>query len=64
VVPEARCAFIKMRRAAIAEESGSVEDRCAQAWGFVSRTIASREGGGAVETLADAPQRSLGSVQD
>lgn len=62
VVPEAKCAFMKMRRAAIAEERGSVEDRCAQAWGFVSRTIASKEGGGAVETSADASQRHLRSL--
>lgn len=44
--PEARCAFMKTRRLAIADESGRVLDRCAQACGFVSRTIARRDGGG------------------
>jgi hypothetical protein len=39
---------MKTRRLATAEERGSVLLRCAQAWGFVSRTIARRDGGGAV----------------
>lgn len=48
VLPEARCAFMKTRRLAMAEERGRpVEARWAQACGFVSRTIARREGGGA-----------------
>lgn len=47
LLPEARCALMKTRRLAMAEESGRVEARWAQAWGFVSRTIARRDGGGA-----------------
>jgi hypothetical protein len=39
---------MKTRRLARAAESDSVEDKCAQACGFVSRTIARREGGGAI----------------
>lgn len=38
---------MKTRRLAMAEERGRVEDRWAQAWGLVSRTMASKEGGGA-----------------
>jgi hypothetical protein len=37
---------MKTRRFAIAFERGRVEERRAQAWGFVSRTITSRDGVG------------------
>ena len=44
----ARWASMKTRRLAIAAERGSVEERSAQAWGFVSRIIVRRDGGGSV----------------
>lgn len=47
VLPEAKCALMNTRILARAAESESVEDRCAQACGLVSSTMASREGGGA-----------------
>jgi hypothetical protein len=45
-LPDARCALMKTRRFAMAVDSGSEEERWAQAWGFVSNTIVNREGGG------------------
>lgn len=41
---------MKTRMLASAAESGSVDDRCAQACGLVSRTMARRDGGGAKQT--------------
>jgi hypothetical protein len=49
--PEAKCALMKTRILARAAESDSVEDKCAQACGLVSRTMARRDGGGAVHWL-------------
>ena len=37
---------MKTRRLAIAAERGRVGERRAQAWGFVSRIIVKRDGGG------------------
>ena len=47
VFPDAKCALMKTRMLARAVESESVEDKCAQACGLVSSTMASSEGGGA-----------------
>ena len=41
------------RMLASAAESDRVEERCAHACGFVSRTIARSEGGGAVHLSVD-----------
>jgi hypothetical protein len=49
--PLARCAFMKTRRLATALERGRMEERCAQACGFVSRMIARRDGGGPVQVM-------------
>ena len=43
---KARWASMKTRRLAIAAEKGKVEERRAQAWGFVSRITVRRDGGG------------------
>ena len=40
---------MKTRRLAMAAERGRVGARRAQAWGFVSRIMVSREGGGSEE---------------
>lgn len=45
---KARWALMKTRRLAIAAEKEIVGARRAQAWGFVSRIIVKREGGGSV----------------
>lgn len=45
--PEAKWALINTRMLVRAAESDSVEDKCAQACGLVSRTMARSEGGGA-----------------
>jgi hypothetical protein len=45
--PEAKCALMKTSILARAAERESVEDKCAQACGLVSRTMASSDGGGA-----------------
>jgi hypothetical protein len=50
--PEAKCALMKIRILARAAERDSVDERCAHAWGLVSRTIARRDGGGAGKRLA------------
>ena len=44
--PEARCAFMKMRRLAMQADNGRVDDRCAHACGLESRTTARSDGGG------------------
>lgn len=43
---KARWALMKTRRLAMAAERGRVGARRAQAWGFVSRIMVKREGGG------------------
>lgn len=48
---------MKTRRLASAAASGSVEERCAQACGLVSRTIARRDGGTPTHKLAGALAR-------
>jgi hypothetical protein len=45
--PDAKWALMKIRILARAAESESVDERCAQACGLVSRTIARSDGGGA-----------------
>lgn len=45
---KARWAPMKTRRLAMAEEKERVGARSAHAWGFVSRIIVKREGGGSV----------------
>ena len=42
---------MKTRRLAIALESGRVSARRAQAWGFVSRMMVKRDGGGSVQMI-------------
>lgn len=57
-LPDARCALMKMRMLARAAERDNVDSRCAQACGFVSSTIVSSDGGGAVCSVSDASLRS------
>lgn len=47
-LPDAKCALMKTRMLASAAERDSVDPRYAQACGFVSSTIVSSDGGGAV----------------
>jgi len=42
---------MKTRRLAMAAERGRIGERRAQAWGFVSRIIVRREGGGSVDLI-------------
>ena len=42
---------MKTRRLEIAAERGRVGDRSAQAWGFVSRIMVRRDGGGSIERV-------------
>lgn len=49
---KARWALMKTRRLAIAAERGRVGARRAQAWGFVSRIMVKREGGGSEERVS------------
>ena len=51
-LPEAKCALMKTRIFARAAERERVDERCAHACGLVSRTMASRDGGGTTKHLA------------
>ena len=55
-LPEARCALMKTRIFARAAESERVEERCAHACGLVSRTMASKDGGGTMKRQSQSPQ--------